>query len=717
MNSLISRAYDRIERKRGEPARRRAAAASFPPVVGPAIEWVRMSGRARIGCAALAALAAALLTPAAAAAADCPLPGAPGLGMSNTALDVSGDIDAARTGGYLQIPFTVPAGTTGIQVRYSYDNQNDTCTGPNNDTLDMGVYQPKSDPSSPAFEQSDRRGWSGSAVKNLAIAENGFSDETTYNANRKAFVDGRTTRAYEPGPIPAGTWAVELGIAYVDPADADGIRYHVEVRTSTDTAWSDDPYAPSGPPPSTVNQTPGWYTGDVHVHGEMEPGNATMNQTFDAAFGPGGAGLDFITLVDHNNDVAHDDMRTQADRYPGNLVIPGTEMTTYRGHWNAQSSSKFADFRGGPIYTPDALTSPIPDSALTKVQDAALPKDQFGTIHAGGGWTQINHPTIFETSPSLCRGCFWNYSDGDTDFSKVDAIEIQTGPAAIPQPNPSTPNPFTATAIAYYEHALDSGAHIAAVGSSDDHKAGTATGPFDSSVGEGATVVHSQEGLNRQGIIDAVRADHTYVKPFGPSGPDVTLKAKTDAGSKGIIGDTVAGGSFLTLHATVDGAATGGRAGDWSLVLLNDGVPHQSKPFSGDGTDADFAVLEPSGRYSIEVLRSSAGKDYVEAYSSPIWFSRFSLGKPHLNKGHGTAKVRVRVSGAGTLELHGKSLRTVDAKARKPATKKLKVKPQGKLARKLRKRGRAKVHPRVTFTPDGGKPGTEKLTVKLKRKG
>ena len=172
-------------------------------------------------------------------------------------LNVQGDIAAAKTGGYLQIPFTVAPGQTGIQVRYSYDQQGDgtgpdpmgKCTGSGN-TLDMGVYQPKADGSAPIWEQSDRRGWSGSAVKNLAISENGFSDETTYNTNRKAFVDGRTTRAYEPGPIQPGEWAVELGIAYVAPdsaADTNGIHYHVQVLQSNDPTWSDHAYVPSGP--------------------------------------------------------------------------------------------------------------------------------------------------------------------------------------------------------------------------------------------------------------------------------------------------------------------------------------------------------------------------------------------------------------------------------------------------------------------------------------
>ncbi|GIK77645.1 MAG: hypothetical protein BroJett022_13350 [Actinomycetes bacterium] len=666
---------------------------------------------------ALAAAAAALAAPGAALAMDCPLPGAPGAGMS-AALDVTGRLDPSRTGGYLQIPFTVPPGTKAIQVRYSYDNQDDTCSGPNANTLDMGVYEPKGNPS-PVFEQSDRRGWSGSAVKNLAIAENGFTGEGTYDAGRKAFVDGYTTRAYEPGPIPAGEWAVELGIAYVDPADADGISYRVEVGTSSDPAWGDDPYAASGPPDPAASSTPGWYTGDLHVHGEQEPGNAPMSDTFAAAFGPGGAGLDFVTLVDHNNDVAHDDMRAQADAYPNDLVIPGTEVTTYRGHWNAQGSSGFADFRGGPIYAPDDVSSPIPDSALTEVGSGTLPKEQLATIRNGGGWTQINHPTIFKDAPSVCRGCFWSYADDETDFSLVDAIEIQTGPAGIPHGAPTGPNPFTATAIEYYEHALAGGAHVAAVGSSDDHQAGAATGPFDSAVGEGATVVHA-EGLGRSEIVAAVKADHTYVKPFGPSAPDLSLEAVNEDGGRAIIGDSLSGRS-PELTASVSGATGTGRAGSWELTLLRDGAPVESVPFMGDGVTRSWDVAE-SGRYSLELTRTATG-EYVEGYTSPIWLTvepdpsnRFQVGRARLDRKKGTAKLPIDVPGAGRLRLAGRKVEDDSASPGKAKTVKLDVRPEGKLRKKLRKRGRARAKLTVRFTPIGGERRQKHVTVKLEHR-
>ena len=91
-------------------------------------------------------------------------------------------------------------------------------------------------------------------------------------------MSGSTTRAYQPGPIPAGKWAVELGLASIvgPPVDPDGVAWRVRVETSDDPSWSNDPYsrAPYDARPRT--RAPAWYAGDLHAHGEQEPGNALV---------------------------------------------------------------------------------------------------------------------------------------------------------------------------------------------------------------------------------------------------------------------------------------------------------------------------------------------------------------------------------------------------------------------------------------------------------
>jgi hypothetical protein len=134
-----------------------------------------------------------------------------------------------------------------------------------------------------------------------------------------------------------------------------------------------------------------------------------------------------------------------------------------------------------------------------------------------------------------------------------------------------------------------------------------------------------------------------------------------------------------------------------------------------DGLTMSMNVREPD-RYSVEVLRSSAGTDFIEDYSSPIWLTRFVVKDPKRDAKRGTAVLPTKVSGAGKLKVTGKSLATVRKHSNGRALLEPKVKPEGKLAKKLRKRGKARVRARVAFTPSDGKTATETVTVKLKRR-
>jgi hypothetical protein len=64
------------------------------------------------------------------------------------------------------------------------------------------------------------------------------------------------------------------------------------------------------------------------------------------------------------------------------------------------------------------------------------------------------------------------------------------------------------------------GHRIAAVGSSDSHKAGRVESSTGSPIGHATTVVYARE-LSEQEIREGVRAGHTYVKLLGNEGPDL----------------------------------------------------------------------------------------------------------------------------------------------------------------------------------------------------
>ncbi|HMW45639.1 MAG TPA: hypothetical protein PKD47_07105, partial [Solirubrobacterales bacterium] len=161
--------------------------------------------RIRFAIAGAAMLCAAAILPAAASA-DCNLPTGNG-GSNNTALSggttqtFSGHFGPDLNGKFIQIPFDVSSGITGMKIRYCYAK----ATGGEADdspTLDLGVYDAKPAEAT-TWTQAERRGWSGSALRTIGIGVNGYSDPATYEGGRKNYVPGRTTRAFKPGPIEA----------------------------------------------------------------------------------------------------------------------------------------------------------------------------------------------------------------------------------------------------------------------------------------------------------------------------------------------------------------------------------------------------------------------------------------------------------------------------------------------------------------------------------
>jgi Tol biopolymer transport system component len=93
------------------------------------------------------------------------------------------------------------------------------------------------------------------------------------------------------------------------------------------------------------------------------------------------------------------------------------------------------------------------------------------------------------------------------------------------------------------------------------------------------------------------------------------------------------------------------------------------------------------------------------------------IGKPILDRRHGTAKLPVTVPGAGTLALHGNGVKRLAAKTVAGATTvKLRVKPTPGTAKALKQKLKAKVKVLVTYLPKGGGAETKAKTFKLYKK-
>jgi hypothetical protein len=529
-------------------------------------------------------------------------------------LVIQGQFPLELMGSYVMLPFEVPPGTTSVRVRYCFEGDGHV--------VDLGLWEARVKKKPWAVEQF--RGWGGSSHPDVTITPQGFGAEEEYEASPKCHVAGRTTRGFLPGPIPAGTWAAELGVGAVVPADEgdeDGLAdWRVEIELSEDLAFDDDPYLPEPYDATPANPNPGWYAGDMHVHAEHSAlGDATMTETFDFAFRSlddplGGAGLDFITLSDYVTPSGWGEIGRYQKDHPGKLIIRSSEVITYRGHTNNHASARYVDHRMGPVY--ELL---LPDARLKKLRGAQDPKAIFKQVQAAGGWTQLNHVT---TCPSrtptgepdpfclrTCRGCPWDYARKETKPSRVDAVEIASGPPQLFAPT----NVFTVAAIAFWEELLDRGARIAAVGSSDSHHAGMPETALQSPIGKATTVVFAEQ-LSEQGIAEGVRSGHTYVKIFGNEVPDLRLEA-TEAGSgdpPAIFGDTIKGKS-ISFAAQVLGAAEPGL----ELLFVKDGVETGRAPVPLGTSDYAFLASGP-GRYRLELRRG----EQILVLTSPIYVKR-----------------------------------------------------------------------------------------------
>lgn len=494
---------------------------------------------------------------------------------------VSGSFPESLSRSYVMLPFEVPPGTTQVRVKYCYEG--------GGNTVDLGVWQAR-DGAAP-WGDAQFRGWGGSSHPDVALTVQGFSSEEDYLADPKLHRPGRTTRGFLPGELPPGTWAAELGVAYVVPeAGGTGAAdFRVEIELSDDPAFDDEPYVPTPYDETPASTEPGWYVGDLHVHAEHSAlGDATMREVFDAAFDPpgaGGADLDFIALSDYVTTSAWPEIgRYQAD-YPGKLVIRSAEIITYQGHANQHRALEYVDHRAGPVHELDTATG-----ELTLLRAERPPAEMFAQIEAAGGLAQINHaascPSSVPYCAAACRGCSWDYTPAQSGYDKVGAIE---GPSGVL----IAWGAFGPQAVQFWQDRLDEGHRIAVVGVSDSHRAGGG----DSPIGGRVTVVYAEQ-LSEQGVLDAIRAGHTYAKIYA-SEPDLRFTAEGDGGGSGMMGDAIPDPS-ATLHAEVLGVPA---SPPYRLRLVHDGATADEVDVVAPGGPFEFRAETP-GNYRLELVQT-----------------------------------------------------------------------------------------------------------------
>lgn len=419
------------------------------------------------------------------------------LGRADVALGGHFDRDHERR--YAHVPFEVPAGRRQLHLRYAYNDRIDAdpaIIGGN--TLDLGLFDERGIASgSPGF-----RGWSGSNKLEVTLDEHW------------------ATPPYRSGRIGAGTWHVLLGPYKVGPRGCDWtveIWFDAGIRSPSREVGVSRRVDPDPPPEARS----GWIRGDLHCHSLYSDGDSWPQEMLAAA---AAASLEFLGVTDHNS------VRHQLAYGPGGdglpIVLPGVEVTTYGGHWNAWGTDRWWEFR-----------EPEPRAVERTMREAA----------ASGALVCVNHPKPL--------GPPWEYPD----VAGFHAVEVWNGPWVR----------ANSVALAFWDERLRRGERIVAVGGSDTHLLRTPDPRHSPRLGLPTTWVEAGARPTATSILAALRDGRSFVST-SPRGPQLYIEP--DRGRAG--------------RVTVEARAAEGAA----LVLLSESAAVADAPITGARFDMRFDV-------------------------------------------------------------------------------------------------------------------------------
>lgn len=357
---------------------------------------------------------------------------------------------------YSLIPFDVPHRVARLAVVYEFRSALEVgrVGKESGSVVDLGLFDPRG---CDLFTAQGFRGWSGSARSEVTLTPT------------------QATPGYLPGPLYPGTWHVLLGFSQIAPEGCD-VTVQVTLTPGDQDGTSQAADGPLSVSVRVVRDGPDWYRGDLHCHTHHSDATAEVATLVDVARAQG---LDFLAVTDHNT-VSHFPELVQHSG-PDLLLIPGTEITTHRGHANVWGGRTWLEFR---VCT---------DEEIRRVREQA--RDQ-------GALFSINHPK--EGGPD------WQF--GTT--AGADAVEGWQAPWWL----------SNHVSLGFWDRLLREGTRPTLVGGSDKHQ-----GPYDGSLslyelGTPTTWVYARS-LSEEEILAGIRAGHVYVSQ-DPSGPRLEFTAQ-----------------------------------------------------------------------------------------------------------------------------------------------------------------------------------------------
>ena len=385
----------------------------------------------------------------------------------------------------------------------------------------------------------------------MTVSPNGFSSEAQYLASPRGHVHGRTTRGFEPGPIPAGEWAVELGVAAVASQIEGDSRRQGRVagrdrasatratgrtsRTSRPPTTRVRPARARAGTPGTSTCTPSTRRSATRRCARRSTTRSRRCRATAASVPVPGPGLDFITLSDYVTDTGWGEIGRYQPDYPGKLIVAARRSSPTRVTRTITRASPTSTTAQGRC---TSGTRTGPSSCGARARPAS---ELFDGVHAGR-WLHPDQPPDdlpfggarlrlpLPRLPVGLHGCGDRLHEGRRDRDRDRAGGARAGPAAGAEPVHTAGDPVLG---ARDRRRTDRTA-------TRSRRSGRATrtrpaAPTSSRTsrprrsGQATTVVYADE-LSEQGIQRGVEAGHTYVKLFGNDGPDLRLEGPRSSG-------------------------------------------------------------------------------------------------------------------------------------------------------------------------------------------
>lgn len=291
------------------------------------------------------------------------------------------------------------------------------------------------------------------------------------------------TSSVVPGIINEGKWKLKVISANIDEEN----EYRIEVSFGNEELFLDREFQPMGKSwvkydsnmelvindynIETKERIKKWYKGDFHTHTNVSDGKLTPSELIEVAKKQN---LDFFVITDHN---------IIQTGFPQSevLVIPGIEITSFKGHFNALGAKKWVDFTGE-----EAMTTEEGMNGL------------LSEFKVSGALCSMNHPAL--------KPWAWLYKD--TLLSNFTTVEVINDPTF-------KDNQLKATeaALKLWNTMWNDGYKIWGIGGSDAHNFPTEAyegSKMPSIIGDPATFVFS-DSLSAVDIMKAVKSGKIYV--------------------------------------------------------------------------------------------------------------------------------------------------------------------------------------------------------------